>query len=438
MGPTETCSMTNTKLTRIAWLSACDLGKRFDNLMHHFNETSLAACYHALDGNKAVGMDGVTKAQYGEHLQENLQDLVERMKRMAYRPMPVRQVLIPKEGQPEARRPLGISILEDKIVQKQMQQVLESIYEPLFLDCSYGFRPGRSCHDAIKALHQHLWRYEVQTVIDLDLADFFGTIRHDLLIEILQEKIGDERLLRYLHRMFKAGVLAEGELRVSDEGVPQGNICSPVLANIFAHHVVDTWFETTVKRHCRGRVALYRYADDAVICCQYERDAIRIKAALQHRLAKYQLQLNERKTRLVAFSKCSRQRGDTPGVFDFLGFTFYLGKSRQGVVIPKLKTSRKRLRVKLKRVGEWARRVRNVLPLKPLWRIFCAKLKGHIQYYAVSFNGKSVSEFILQATRRLFCHLNRRSQRKSFAWAKFARFVARYPLPAVRICHALF
>lgn len=218
LGSTETCLDTDTKLQRIAWLSANDPHKRFNSLMHHFNEGSLAACFHELDGTKAVGIDEVTKAQYGEHLDAHLQDLVARMKRMAYRPQPIRQALIPKEGQAGATRPLGISALEDKIVQKMMQKVLESSYEPLFLDCSYGFRPGRGCHDAIKALNQHLFHQDVEIVIDVDLANFFGTIDQQLLADMLREKIADERLIRYLIRMFKAGVLADGELKLSDEG----------------------------------------------------------------------------------------------------------------------------------------------------------------------------------------------------------------------------
>jgi len=438
LGSAETCLDTDTKLKRIAWLSANDPHKRFDSLMHHFNEASLAACFHELDGTKAVGIDEVTKAQYGEHLDANLQDLVARMKRMAYRPQPIRQALIPKEGQAGATRPQGISALEDKIVQKMMQKVLESIYEPLFLDCSYGFRPGRGCHDAIKALNQHLFHHDVEIVIDVDLANFFGTIDQQLLVDMLREKIADERLIRYLIRMFKAGVLADGELKLSDEGVVQGSICSPVLANVFAHYVIDTWFEDTVKYHCKGRVALYRYADDAVICCQYAQDAIRIKEALGKRLAKYHLQLNEQKTRLVAFSKQSQRRSHPQGAFDFLGFTFYWGRSRRGVIIPKLKTSGKRLRAKLKRVGEWAKRVRNVLPLKQIWALFRAKLRGHIQYYGVSHNGKALNEFVYQATRIMFRHLNRRSQRKSFTWEQFDRFRAAHPLPPVKIRHALY
>jgi retron-type reverse transcriptase len=209
---------TSTKLKRIAWLSAHEPEKEFDQLMHHFNEGSLAVCFHELDGKKAVGIDGINKAQYGENLDHNLKDLVARMKRMAYKPAPVRQVLIPKEGKPGATRPLGIGNFEDKLVQKMMQKVLESIYEPRFLDCSFGFRPGQGCHDAIRSLHQYLFRHEVETVLDVDLANFFGTIDHLLLLDVLKEKIKDQRLLRYLTRMFKAGVLAHGELSVSEEG----------------------------------------------------------------------------------------------------------------------------------------------------------------------------------------------------------------------------
>ncbi len=278
---------------------------------------------------------------------------------MSYRPGPVRQVLIPKEGQAGATRPLGISNFEDKLIQKMTQKILESIYEPLFLDSSYGFRPGRGCHDAIQALGRHLVRNEVQTVIDMDLSNFFGSVDHKLLQEMLSEKIKDRRFIRYISRMFKAGVLEEGDLSISDEGVPQESICSPILANIYAHFVIEVWVEEVVRKHCGGRVGLFRYADDAVICCRFQGDAKRIRVALEKRLAKYDLELNEDKTRLVAFSKDKSSYGTKQGVFDFLGLTFYPGRSRKGHVIPKVKTSGKRLRSKLKSVNQWARRVRN-------------------------------------------------------------------------------
>lgn len=436
--PPETSSTTATKLTRIAWLSSQDQHKQFDCLMHHFTVGALEECFHQLDGRKAVGVDGVSKAEYAQRLDYHLQDLEARLQRMAYRPEPVLRVRIPKEGQPHATRPLGISTLEDKIVQRMIHRVLESIYEPLFLDCSYGFRPGRGCHDAIRALSHHLHRSEVQTVIDVDLAGYFDSVSHTLLDAVLRQKIRDERFLRYLHRMFKAGVLEAGELTVGEEGVPQGSICSPILANVFAHEVIDTWITTMVQPHCAGQVALFRYCDDLVICCQYDRDAQRIRRALPQRLARYQLRLNEEKTRMVSFSKRAYQQHRAPASFDFLGFTFYWGRSRTGTVIPKVKTQGRRLRAKLVRVSVWARTIRNRERLLVIWKLFCAKLEGHIRYYGVSFNYGAVSKFVLAATRILFKWLNRRSQRKSFNWDQFRRFLRRFPLPRVKVYHPLF
>jgi len=438
MGTPEPHEITETKLNRIAWLSAKDEHKQFNSLMHHFNELSLKDCYHQLAGNKAVGIDGVTKEEYGNNLEANLKDVVARMQRMAYQPSAIREVRIAKEGKTKATRPLGISNFEDKIVQKMMQRVLSSIYEPLFLDCSYGFRPNRGCHDALHSLYHHLYRNRVQIVIDVDLENYFGSIDHKQLLALLREKIKDERLLRYISRMFKAGVLAEGEMTINDEGVVQGSICSPMLANIFAHYVIDDWFEKVVQQHCKGQVALFRYCDDAVICCETQYDATRIIKALQKRLAKYKLRLNESKTRIVSFSKYNGSKDTRRGSFDFLGFTFYWGRSRKGYVVPKLKSCGKRLRVKLKRINDWARKIRNQFRLSDIWRIFCSKLRGHIQYYGVSYNAASLSKFLHVATRILFKWLNRRSQRKSFDWNKFQLFMQLNPLPAIRIYHKFF
>src|SRR3990172_4420237 len=252
MGMTESLSQTETILNRIAWLSEQNKDKEFGSLMHLFNSESLIQSFHRLDGSKAVGIDGVDKQNYAQNLNRNIEDLLKRMKNMAYIPGPVRQVLIPKEGKPGATRPLGISNLEDKIVQKMMQRVLESIYEPLFLECSHGFRPRKGCHTAIKALMQYLYDNGIQTVIDIDLKNFFGTIDHRMLEDLLKVKITDNKFIRYINRMFKAGVLAEGEMKVSDEGVPQGSICSPILANIFAHYAIDQWIEEMIKPNCKG------------------------------------------------------------------------------------------------------------------------------------------------------------------------------------------
>jgi len=438
MEPTEPQYSTATKLARIAWLSGRDPLKKFDALMHLFNKESLTACFHELDGKKAVGYDKVSKDEYGEKLDENLEILLEKMKKMAYRPGPVREVLIPKEGKAGSFRPLGIGNFEDKLVQKMTAKILESIFEPTFLDCSYGFRPGRGCHDAIRGLNGYLYTNKVETVIDVDLANFFGTIGKGLVNQALKERINDERFLRYIQRMFKAGVLSQGELTISDEGVPQGSPASPVLANIVAHYVIDLWFENTVKKHCRGKVAIFRYCDDLVICCQYNSDALRVHKGLGNRLAKYGLKLNEEKTRLVSFSKEKQTQGTKQESFDFLGFTFFLEKSSKGFVIPKLKTSRKRLISKLKNVTTWMRAHRSKKRLPDLWRIFCSKLRGHVAYYGVTFNQRGVSRFIFAATRIFFKWLNKRGGRKLLNWDKFNLFMKRYPPPKVIIHHKLF
>ena len=431
-------SGTKTKLNRIAWLSEQDHGKKFECLMHLFNYESLLECFHELDKNKAVGIDGINKMAYAINLDANIQELITKMKDMAYRPGPVREVLIPKEGKPGATRPLGISNLEDKIVQKMMQKVLESIYEPLFLNCSHGFRSGKSCHTAIQALQDHLYGNDIQTVIDIDLKNFFGTIEHQLLENILKEKIKDPKFMRYINRMFKSGVLTEGDLKISDEGVPQGSICSPVLSNIFAHYALDVWIEEMVKPACKGTVALFRYADDAVICCQYEADANRIRQTLAKRLEKFGLQLNEEKTKLVAFDKKAAAQGIKQETFDFLGFTFYWGKARTGRIVPKLKTRSKTKKVKLNRVKEWIKQVGMQQPLKEIWKIFRAKLRGHIQYYGVSHNCAQINIFLQGATRIVFKWLNRRSQRKSFTWESFRIFMKKNPIPEARIVHRMF
>jgi RNA-directed DNA polymerase len=434
----ESSLTTETKLKRIAALLAANSEMKFTHVIHHFNEESLRACFHELDGQKAIGSDGIDKATYGENLDSNLRDLVERMKRMAYIPGSVREVLIPKEGKPGATRPLGISNFEDKIVQKMMHKILESIYEPLFHENSYGFRPGRSCHDALKALYAHLDANEVEAVVDVDISNFFGSISHFEVIKIIEEKIGDPRLLRYLKRMFKAGVLVEGELIISDEGVPQGSCCSPVIANIFAHEVIDRWLEETVKPNCAGEVKLIRYADDLILSCRYRKDAERVKIALGNRLAKYGLKMNEEKTKLVKFSGRNQRGGDRQETFAFLGFTFYYGKSRAGNSLVKVKTDSKRFRAKLKKANDWARAIRNRIPLKEIMKLAEVKLRGHIQYFGVTFNAATVSEFVYRVERILFKWLNRRSQRKSFDWKQFRKFLGSVNFPRARICHKLY
>ena len=439
MSPTEVKeTITETKLRKIAILSSSDSRKEFHSLMHHYNMESLKVCFKELGMKKSSGPDGVTKKEYRKDLDRNLRELLVRMRSMSYKPGPVRQVLIPKEGAKGKKRSLGISNFEDKIFMKMTQKLLESIYEPLFRDCSYGFRPGRGCHDAIKELRDYLFKTKVQMVIDVDIQNFFGSIDHNILMEFIQRKIKDTRFIRYLIRTLKAGVLTSGELKVSDEGVAQGSPCSPVLANIFAHYVIDEWFEEVVKQRCRGKVALFRYCDDNVICCENEIDARRILTALRNRLAKYKLELNEEKTKLIRFSKEGFRAGIKQQTFDFLGFTFYLAPTRTGITTAKVKSSGKRMRSKLKKVKIWCKQIVGREPMQHIWKKFCIKLAGHIRYYAVSFNTRYVSNFVDQAIQILFKCLNRRSQRKSYTWSQFRKFEQQFPPPKVKVYHPLF
>jgi len=435
---TKSEETTETKLKRIAQRSKEDRRSEFKWLMQHVNAESLRNCYKELEGNKAVGINGQTKEEYGKNLEENIARLVEEMKIMAYRPGAVREVLIPKEGQKGKYRPLGISNFEDKMVQLMFSKILEAIYEPVFLDSSYGFRPGRSCHTAIKALYNYLYTNECEIIIDVDLKNFFGTINHEKLVEMLRERIKDEKFIRYIVRMLKAGVLSDGELKKTEEGSPQGSIASPILSNIYAHYVIDEWFAEVVKKAVQGKVEIFRYCDDMVICCRYQRDAERIKRALTKRLARYSLILNEEKTKMIRFSKQEQETGKQQGAFDFLGFTFYWGISRMGNTTVKVRTSRKRVKTKLKRVTEWVKKNRCHKKLKKMWSEFSIKLAGHIRYYGVSFNTKSIDRFFYQAKRIFFKWINRRSQRKSMNWEQFGAFMKKFPLPAIKVYHRLF
>lgn len=437
-GKTKPGEKTETKLKRIAERSGEDPQAEFNWLMPHFNEESLIGCFNELDGQKAVGADGQRKEEYGRDLRGNIRRLIARMKRMAYRPGPVREVLIPKEGKGKAFRPLGISNFEDKIVQLMMSKVLEAIHEPIFRDCSYGFRPGRSCHMAIRVVRDYLFRNSCEVVIDIDIRDFFGRLNHKRLVEMLEIKIKDKKLIRYIVRMFKAGVLSRGELKVTEEGCPQGSIVSPILANIYAHYVIDCWFEDVVKRHVRGAVELFRYCDDMVICCQYRSDAEKIRRALAKRLEKFSLSLNEGKTKIIPFSIWKYRSGERQGTFDFLGFTFYLGQSRRGYGIVKVKTSGKRFRSKLEKLRNWVKQNRDQARLKDLWIQYGVKVRGHVRYYGVSFNTQHVALFRRRAAEIFFKWINRRSQRKSITLDQFWKFFRKYPLPKAAVYHPLF
>lgn len=436
-GVTKPLTTTATKLNRIAKLSSENPSMEFRCLMPHFNKEALASCFHELDRNKAVGIDKITKDMYGKNLSENIDVLLSRMKSMSYKPQAVKEVLIPKEGKPGEFRPLAISCFEDKLIQLQTAKILEAIYEPIFRKCSYGFRPGRNCHTAIKDLFMHLNRKGCEVVIDVDLKNYFGMIKHETLLEFLRIKIKDEIFIRYIARLLKSGIFKDNTFVVTEEGSGQGNIASPILSNIYAHYVLDTWLEDVVPQHTNRKVSSFRYADDQIICCYYRSDATKVLKALKGRLTKFGLQLNEEKTKVVDFDRWKFPHAKQ-GTFDYLGFTFYIRRSRIGSVHVVAKTSRKRYCSKLRNVKHWCKTNRCKYKLRPLWNTFNSKLRGHIQYYGISLNVDSVKKFVCQATHIFFKWINRRGQKKSMNWDQFKLFLKAFPPPKVKICHKLF
>ena len=423
--------MAVTGIERIARLARSQPAIEFTALMHHYTVENLRACFEVLDARKAPGVDGVTKADYGQNLEENLQELHRKLLQMSYRPKAVRRVEIPKED--GTCRPLGISCLEDKIVQEMTRQILESIYEPVFIETSYGFRPKRSCHDALRQLNSEVMTKPVNWVADIDLAQFFDTMPHQEILAVMQERIKDKKFLHLIARMLKAGVQTPGGIVQDELGSPQGSIVSPVIANVFLDHVLDQWFTQVVTQYCRGYCAILRYADDCMAVFEFEDDAQRFMRVLPKRLEKFGLRLNQTKTQLLAFGKRqawqSFKDGKRLSVFDFLGLTHYWGKSRSGKARLKRKTSKKRFRRALVTINQWLRQERNAHKLPVLWQRIGLKMRGHFNYFEVTDNSRALYSFERAVHNLLFKWLNRRSQRRSFSWETFRRYLARYPLP---------
>ncbi len=421
-----------TTLERIAEIAKAKPKERFTSLAHLINEDSLKACHWWTDGKKATGVDRVTKEEYEEKLDDNLVDLVARMKSQAYKPQPVRRVYIPKPGTGKLR-PLGIPAYEDKLVQAVLAKILNAIYESDFLDCSYGFRPGRGCHDALAALAVTIEREPVGYIVDADIKGFFDHVDHEWLMKFLEVRIADKNVLRIISRFLKAGVLDAGIRYETPEGTPQGGVVSPILANIYLHYALDLWFHLVVRRSCKGKAFMVRYADDFVCCFQYEEDARAFYRALIPRLAKFSLEVADEKTRIFAFGRKAeensrQQGGGKPDTFDFLGFTHYCSKGRKGQFRVKRKTSVKKLRASLLKCKLWLQRNRT-MPAVILMSSLRVKILGYYRYYGVTDNIFSLSQFLRETLWMLFKWLNRRSQRKSFDFDKFHLFLRKYPLP---------
>jgi group II intron reverse transcriptase/maturase len=429
-----------TKLNLIAAIAVKDGKCKFNNLIHLLNKDGLKECFYQLKKGRAAGVDDVTFEEYEQHLDANLADLLARMKRFSYRPQAVRRVYIPKAN--GKLRPLGIPAIEDKIVQMGIARILTAIYEADFLDFSYGFRPKRSCHDALDRLDKVIMKHPINHVIDADIKGFFDNVNHDWLLRCLRERISDKKLLRYIVRFLKAGVMEEGKWQVTDKGTPQGGIISPILANIYLHYVLDLWIERVIKRQSRGIVMIVRYADDFVICVQYKEEAERILIELRKRLEKFGLELAVDKTKIIGFGRFAvenaTKKGQRAGTFNFLGFTHFCDKTRTWKFKVGRTTDQKRFRAKMKQMKIWLKSVRNTAPVKDWWPILCAKLRGHFQYYGVSGNYRGIKRFYYLTVRLVLKWLNRRSQKKSFNWERYLSYLAKYPLPKPKVYHNLY
>ena len=429
-----------TKLDLITKRATEDKSFKFTSLAHLLNEESLKESFYMLKKNRAPGVDEVTYEEYEKYLNTNVQKLVKRMKAQKYYPQPVRRAYIPKdEGK---TRPLGIPALEDKIVQMGVTRILNAIFEPNFLDCSYGFREGRSCHQALKQLDNTIMTEPVNHVIDADIRGFFDNVDHDWLMRMLKEKIADKNFLRTIKKFLKAGVMEEGVLESTEAGTPQGGLCSPVLSNIYLHYVLDLWFEKIVKENMRGYVELVRYCDDFVIVAQYKEEAEKILSLLERRLNKFGLDLSKEKTRLIEFGRYARtnaeKKGKKPDSFDFLGFTHFCDKSRKGNFKVGRKTRKKKYNEKLKEMNGWLKAVRNTAEIKEWWKVLAAKLRGHYEYYGISGNHDSIMAFYIQTCDMAFKWINRRSQKRSMNWEQFGAYLKKYPLPKPEIKHNLY
>lgn len=421
----------STKLERIATLAKQAPDMVITSLSHHVDLEWLREAYRRTRKGGAVGVDGTAADEYGAALEENLQSLLDRAKSGAYWAPPVRRVQIPK-GDGKQLRPIGIPTFEDKILQRAIAMLLEAVYEQEFLPCSYGFRPGRSAHQALADLQHELTVMAGGWIIEVDIRRFFDELDHAKLREVLSRRVRDGVVLRLVGKWLNAGVLEAGELSYPEAGTPQGGVISPILSNIFLHEVLDLWFERTVKPRLHGRAHLVRYADDVTIVFSSEADARRVMAALPKRFGKYGLTLHPEKTKLIEFRRPDRGGPAGPGTFDLLGFTHFWGRSRKGKWIVIRKTARDRFGRALRRATEWCRRNRH-RPVREQWERLKQMLRGHFGYFGIIGNSRALERFRFGVTRVWKKWLNRRSQRARMTWERMGQLLARYPLPTPRI-----
>src|SRR5208283_3524131 len=419
----------STSLRAIAQKAVQNKTHRFADLYRLLNHANLKECFYRLRKEAAPGVDGVTFEEYEKNLEGHLDSLVKRLVNKSYRAQLVRCKYIPKGN--GKLRPLGIPTLEDKLVQYAVAQILSAIYEADFLPCSYGYRPGRSPHDAVGQLTDTLYGGQYQFVYEADVKGYFDHIQHDWLARMLEQRVNDGAVLRLVRKWLRAGILEEdGRLEHPEAGTPQGGIVSPVLANVYLHYVLDLWFEHKVRKVNRGQSRLFRFADDFVCCFDYRHEAQAFEQAVKERLAKFGLELAADKTQILRFG---RNGGEGNGRFDFLGFEFRWEKSRSGFPIVKRRTSRKKLRGAVERFTQWVKEHRHQ-KLNQLMKTVAKKHQGHWNYYGIIGNSESLSDYRTLTLRVLFRWLNWRSQRTSYTWPSFNRQLQSYavPLPSIK------
>jgi group II intron reverse transcriptase/maturase len=424
-------------LGRVNQAARRDRRMQFTALLHHVDLESLSRAFVRLRRSASAGVDGETVAHYEQNLDENLNELCERVHTGRYRPLPVRRVYIPKSD--GGKRPLGIPALEDKIVQGAVAEMLSAIYEVDFVEFSYGFRPGRNAHEALDALHTGMMTQSVNWVLDADIRSFFDSVDHEWLLRMVAVRVADPRILRLIRLWLKAGVLESGEWMECETGTPQGSAISPLLANIFLHYALDVWVAIWRRKHARGRVVIVRYADDFVMGFQYRSDAKTMMAALKERLGRFGLRLHEEKTRLIEFGRLPAidhaQSGERRlETFNFLGFTHYCGWTRDGRFVVKRKTQSKRITRKLKELREEARR-RMHAPVAAQHEWLRSVLRGHYAYYGLPCNYPALRTFLWEVRRIWYRALRQRERKRRLSWQGFEQLLQRWPLPTPTITH---
>lgn len=441
MAGTSSSTAVSTKLERIAKLARTMPQAALTTLAHHIDIDWLREAYRRTRKDGATGIDRQTADEYARNLEENLRSLLERAKTGSYVAPPVRRVHIPKAGEGSQKRPIGIPTFEDKVLQRAVAMVLEAVYEQSFLDCSYGFRPRRSAHQALRVVQHQTVVMAGKWILEVDIRNFFGTLDHSLLREIVRKRLRDGVLLRLIGKWLNAGVMERGAVEYPEAGTPQGGVISPILANIYLHEVLDEWFLQQVVPRLAGRATLVRFADDLVIIFEHERDARRVFDVLPKRLAKYGLMLHPEKTRLVDFRRPDRRASSPlsndgvrsrPDTFDLLGFTHYWAMSRNGFWVVKQKTAVDRFRRTLKRIADWCQRYRHE-PVPEQWATLRRKLLGHFAYFGITGNFKALRNLRYRVIAVWRKWLSRRSQRAWIPWALMMRLLERYPLPEPHI-----